>query len=183
MRVDRHEFARQVDTGDSYKGQVQHQWNNNSVGSATARAAQPYSLDCFLDVERYRYKEYAPWMPEVMEFASHAGEQVLEVGGGMGTDLAQFARHGAIVTDVELSEGHLQLAQGNFRLRALTGASCTTTPSRILREADDPVLSPGDLAMFDDSGVSIRCIVPVGTRNLHGRRRFHQGTVGRMQHP
>ncbi len=32
---------------------------------------------------------------EVMEFAEHAGEQVLEVGGGMGTDLAQFARNGA----------------------------------------------------------------------------------------
>jgi len=46
---------------------------------------------------------------------------VLEVGGGMGTDLAQFARHGAIVTDVDLSEGHLQLAQENFRLRGLTG--------------------------------------------------------------
>ena len=27
-------------------------------------------------------------------------EQVLEVGGGMGTDLAQFASNGAIVTDV-----------------------------------------------------------------------------------
>ena len=30
-------------------------------------------------------------MPEVMEFARHAGEDVLEIGGGMGTDLAQFA--------------------------------------------------------------------------------------------
>src|SRR3954453_18995437 len=39
----------------------------------------------------------------------------------MGTDLAQFARHGAIVTDVDLSEGHLQHAQENFRLRGLTG--------------------------------------------------------------
>jgi ubiquinone/menaquinone biosynthesis C-methylase UbiE len=39
----------------------------------------------------------------------------------MGTDLAQFARNGAIVTDVDLSEGHLQLAQENFRRRGLTG--------------------------------------------------------------
>ena len=56
-----------------------------------------------------------------MEFTRHSGEQVLEVGGGMGTDLAQFARHGAIVTDVDLSEGHLQLARENFRLRGLSG--------------------------------------------------------------
>ena len=111
----------QVETGDAYKDQVQHQWNNNPVGSETARSAQPQSLEWFLEVERYRYDTYAPWMPAVMEFARHAGEQVLEVGGGMGTDLAQFARHGAIVTDVDLSEGHLQHARENFRLRGLAG--------------------------------------------------------------
>ena len=110
-----------VETGDAYKDQVQHQWNNNPVGSETARSAQPQSLEWFLEVERYRYGTYAPWMPEVMEFAGHSGEQVLEVGGGMGTDLAQFARNGAIVTDVDLSEGHLHHARENFGLRGLTG--------------------------------------------------------------
>jgi hypothetical protein len=39
-------------------------------------------------------------------------------------------------------------------------------PFRILREAEAPVLAPGDLAMFDDSGVSIGCIVPAGMRRL-----------------
>ncbi len=39
-----------------------------------------------------------------------------------------------------------------------------TDPTRILSEAEEPVLSPGDLAMFDDSGASIGCIVPVGHR-------------------
>ena len=56
-----------------------------------------------------------------MEFAGHAGEKVLEVGGGMGTDLAQFARHRAVVTDVDLSAGHLELARENLELRGLTG--------------------------------------------------------------
>jgi predicted GH43/DUF377 family glycosyl hydrolase len=37
-------------------------------------------------------------------------------------------------------------------------------PTAILCEADMPVLSPGDLAMFDDSGASIGCIVPVGNK-------------------
>jgi len=113
--------VRTVATGDGYKDQVQNQWNNNPVGSDTARLAQPHSVEWFLEVERYRYGVYAPWMPEVMEFAQHAGEQVLEVGGGMGTDLAQFAKHGAFVTDVDLSAGHLQLAEENFRLRGLDG--------------------------------------------------------------
>jgi glycosyltransferase involved in cell wall biosynthesis/ubiquinone/menaquinone biosynthesis C-methylase UbiE len=113
--------ARQVETGDAYKDQVQNQWNNNPVGSETARGAQPHTLEWFLEVERYRHGVYAPWMPQVMEFAGHAGEQVLEIGGGMGTDLAQFAKHGALVTDVDLSEGHLKIAQENFRVRGLTG--------------------------------------------------------------
>lgn len=113
--------AREVETGDAYKGQIQNQWNNNPVGSETARTAQPHTLEWFQEVERYRYDVYAPWMPKVMEFASHAGEQVLEIGGGMGTDLSQFARNGALVTDVDLSGGHLQIAQENFRVRGLTG--------------------------------------------------------------
>ena len=84
--------AGQVETGDAYKDQVQNQWNNNPVGSETAKGAQPHTLEWFLEVERYRHGVYAPWMPEVMEFAGHAGEAILEVGGGMGTDLAQFAK-------------------------------------------------------------------------------------------
>jgi hypothetical protein len=41
-----------------------------------------------------------------------------------------------------------------------------TAPSRILLEADAPVLAPGALGMFDDSGCSIGCIVPVGQKRL-----------------
>ena len=46
---------------------------------------------------------------------------MLEIGGGIGTDLSQFARNGARVTDVDLSAGHLALAQENFALRGLHG--------------------------------------------------------------
>jgi ubiquinone/menaquinone biosynthesis C-methylase UbiE len=115
-----HEVDRLV-TGDAYKDQVQHQWDNNPVGSQYGGAAPPRSLDWFLGVETHRYGVYAPWMPVTMEFAEHAGEDVLEIGGGMGTDLAQFARRGAHVTDLDLSAGHLVLAAENFRLRGLKG--------------------------------------------------------------
>jgi hypothetical protein len=41
-------------------------------------------------------------------------------------------------------------------------------PEKILRVADQPVLTPGDLAMFDDSGASIGCIVEAaGKRYLY----------------
>jgi ubiquinone/menaquinone biosynthesis C-methylase UbiE len=109
------------DSGDAYKNETQAQWDNNPCGSQYVKEAGPHTLAWFREVERYRYEEYAPWMAEVMEFAQHAGEEVLEIGGGIGTDLAQFARHRAHVTDIDLSRGHLKLAEENFRLRGLQG--------------------------------------------------------------
>ncbi|MBL0141881.1 MAG: methyltransferase domain-containing protein [Betaproteobacteria bacterium] len=108
-------------TGDAYKDEVQNQWDNDPCGSHYVKVAQPHTLDWFAEAERYRYGEYGPWMAETMEFAGHAGEKVLEIGGGMGTDLAQFAKNGAIVTDLDLSSGHLALAKENFALRELEG--------------------------------------------------------------
>jgi glycosyltransferase involved in cell wall biosynthesis/ubiquinone/menaquinone biosynthesis C-methylase UbiE len=115
------ESRRPLQTGDAYKDECQNQWDNNPCGSQYAREADLHTLEWYLNVEAHRYGEYAPWMPETMEFAQHAGQELLEVGGGLGTDLSQFARNGAIVTDIDLSSGHLALAQENFRLRGLTG--------------------------------------------------------------
>lgn len=110
-----------IETSDLYKDEVQKQWDNNPCGSHYVKDAPAHTLEWFLEAERYRYSEYAPWMHDTMEFAKHGGERVLEIGGGMGTDLCQFASHGALTTDIDLSAGHLALAQENFQLRNLTG--------------------------------------------------------------
>jgi len=39
-----------------------------------------------------------------------------------------------------------------------------TNPTKIIHESPTPLLAPGELAMFDDSGASIGCIVPVGAK-------------------
>jgi ubiquinone/menaquinone biosynthesis C-methylase UbiE len=106
---------------DPYKDQVQDQWNEDPCGSHYVEEAEENTLAWYLEAERYRYGVYGPWMPKVMEFDRHAGHKVIEIGGGMGTDLAQFARHGAHVTDFDLSAGHLEHAKRNFRLRGLRG--------------------------------------------------------------
>jgi len=113
--------SRVVATGDEYKDQVQRQWNNDPAGSHYVVEAPAHTKEWFLEAERHRYGEYAPWMPRMMEFDRHAGEELLEIGGGMGTDLAQFAAHGARVTDIDLSAGHLTLAKENFVARGLQG--------------------------------------------------------------
>jgi glycosyltransferase involved in cell wall biosynthesis/ubiquinone/menaquinone biosynthesis C-methylase UbiE len=110
-----------VDTGDAYKNETQQQWNNDPCGSHYVKNSQSHTLEWFLEAEAYRYGEYAPWMPETMEFAKHSGKQVLEIGAGMGTDLCQFALNGAYVTDLDLASGHLELARENFKLRGLSG--------------------------------------------------------------
>lgn len=106
-------------TGDDYKDEAQRQWDRDACGSHYVKNAPEGTLDWFLEAEDYRYGSYAPWMPDLMEFNRHRGHKVLEVGGGMGTDLCQFAANGAIVTDLDLSEGHLAKARENFRLRGL----------------------------------------------------------------
>lgn len=108
-------------TGDDYKEEVQNQWNSDPCGSHYVKDSQKHTLEWYCEVENYRYGTYAPWMPEVMEFGKHSGKKVLEIGAGIGTDLSQFAANGAIVTDVDLSAGHLALAQENFQLRGLHG--------------------------------------------------------------
>jgi len=110
-----------VRTADAYKEQVQDQWNYNPVGTHYATTTEPHTLQWFKEIEAYRYGTYAPWMRSVMEFDQHQGHDVLEIGGGVGTDLSQFASHGARVTDVDLSAGHLALARENFDRRGLTG--------------------------------------------------------------
>lgn len=108
-------------TEDAYKEETQNQWDNDPCGSHYVKAIEPHTLEWFLEAERYRYDEYAPWMCEVMGFKHHRNKKLLEVGAGMGTDLAQFAKYGALVTDLDLSSGHLALAQENFTLRGLQG--------------------------------------------------------------
>jgi glycosyltransferase involved in cell wall biosynthesis/ubiquinone/menaquinone biosynthesis C-methylase UbiE len=110
-----------LETGDRYKDETQAQWNDNPCGSQYAKHSRPESLEWFLEVQAHRYGEYAPWMRETMEFSKHGGKKLLEIGGGLGTDLAQFAMNGARVTDIDLSAGHLALARENFRARGLDG--------------------------------------------------------------
>jgi glycosyltransferase involved in cell wall biosynthesis/ubiquinone/menaquinone biosynthesis C-methylase UbiE len=123
-------------TGDAYKDEIQRQWDNDPAGSHYVKQAEAHTLSWFSEAEAYRYGEYAPWMARTMEFDRFSGKQVLEIGGGMGTDLAQFARHGAVVTDLDLSAGHLELAQENFRLRGLTGRFLHHDAESLLFEND-----------------------------------------------
>ena len=69
----------------------------------------------FDQVERRKYF-VEPHIPAFAEFPRWAGSRVLEVGCGLGTDTINFARAGALVTAVDLSERSLDLARQRARL-------------------------------------------------------------------
>jgi ubiquinone/menaquinone biosynthesis C-methylase UbiE len=76
-----------------------------------ARLAQSHwnETPLFL-TEEERYSTY-PWLYEVAEFRKHQGEEVLEIGCGTGSDLLQFAKHGALATGIDLTTKHVELAR------------------------------------------------------------------------
>ena len=93
-------------------------WEAHPCDSTTSTAAE--RLAYFQDVERIRYASQSH-LPRVAAFDQFRGRRVLEIGCGLGTDGAQFAKGGALYTGVDLTQAAVSLAAENFRLRGLSG--------------------------------------------------------------
>jgi ubiquinone/menaquinone biosynthesis C-methylase UbiE len=101
---------------DKDKLEIIRQWNNDPCEAVAAKGLEIGTKAFYERIDRYRYQEYAPWMKSVMDYDKFAGKRLLEVGFGMGTDLFQFASHGAIVSGLDLTPKHLEIASQRFEL-------------------------------------------------------------------
>lgn len=101
----------------------------------TRDGAEPFSLQWYLDIENARHSRHGGWIPRLLEFAKHAGETLLGLGNGLGTDWVQYARHGADVIACCPSAEQLALIQRNFELRGLRGAFLHANPRAIPLES------------------------------------------------
>jgi SAM-dependent methyltransferase len=101
------------------KEQVRAFWQEHPCGTKFA-GAEPGSRRFYELVEEHRYtKEWH--IPAAAGFAQSKDLRVLEVGCGLGTDGAQFAKAGAIYTGIDLTNAAIDLAKQRFELFQLPG--------------------------------------------------------------
>jgi ubiquinone/menaquinone biosynthesis C-methylase UbiE len=78
------------------------------------------SAEFFHELDTYRFDKLR-YLPQLINFERFKGQQVLEVGCGVGIDLVHFARAGSRVTGIDLSETAVSLARQNFQNHNLAG--------------------------------------------------------------
>src|SRR5215208_2510747 len=101
------------------KERVRAFWQEHPCGTKSADA-EPGSRRFYELVEEHRYKK--EWhIPTAASFAQSKDLRVLEVGCGLGTDGAQFAKAGADYTGIDLTQGAVDLAKKRFELFQLPG--------------------------------------------------------------
>jgi SAM-dependent methyltransferase len=122
------------DANQNLKERVRAFWQANPCGVKFADA-EPGSRRFYELVEAHRYaKEWH--IPAAADFAGARDLKVLEIGCGLGTDGAQFAKAGADYTGVDLTEAAVELARQRFALFNLPG-KFQTADAEDLDFADD----------------------------------------------
>lgn len=154
------------------KRQAREQWTEDPCGARYGAKYEFATREFFDEVERHRYQQYAPWMPEVMGFNEFAGKRLLEVGCGMGTDLLQFARGGAICTGVDLTPRSVEISSLHFGLYGMRADFVLADGERLPFGDDsfDVVYSNGVLHHTPDTAQAVRelhrVLKPEGTARV-----------------
>ena len=104
---------------EQLKERVRAFWQAHPCGTKFSDA-EIGTREFFERIEAHRYEK--EWhIPAAARFADARGLRVLEIGCGLGTDGAQFAKAGADYTGVDLTDAAIELARKRFELFGLKG--------------------------------------------------------------
>ena len=113
------ENGNRSEESEDLKQRVRAFWQAHPCGTKFSDA-EIGTPEFFASLEAHRYRK--EWhIPVAANFAATRGLKVLEIGCGMGTDGAQFAKAGADYTGVDLTEAAIELARKRFALSHLNG--------------------------------------------------------------
>ncbi len=105
--------------GEELKERVRVFWQAHPCGTKFSDA-EIGTPEFFERVEAHRYEK--EWhIPAAADFTNTRGLHVLEIGCGMGTDGAQFAKAGANYTGIDLTDAAVELARKRFQVSGLKG--------------------------------------------------------------
>jgi len=144
-----------MDDPDKLKEQVRAFWQANPCGTKFTDAATGTRL-FYERVAEHRYG--TEWhIPSAARFGRARGLRVLEIGCGLGTDGAQFARAGANYTGVDLTDAAVELARKCFAVFGLPGEFRTADAEHLdfADESFDLVYSHGVLHHTPDTARAV----------------------------
>jgi len=118
-----------MSSNQELKARVREFWQQHPCGTKFSDAEMG-SREFFDRIEKHRYEK--EWhIPAAADFTGARGLKVLEIGCGIGTDGAQFAKAGADYTGIDLTEAAIDLARRRFVLAELKGDFCVSDAERL----------------------------------------------------
>lgn len=144
------------DSNAQLKERVREFWQAHPCGTKFSDAEMG-TRRFFERIEQHRYEK--EWhIPAAAEFARAGGLKVLEIGCGLGTDGAQFAKAGADYVGVDLTEAAIELARSRFALAGLKGRFSVADAEKLdfADESFDVVYSHGVLHHTPDIAAAVR---------------------------
>jgi SAM-dependent methyltransferase len=144
------------ETNANLKERVRAFWQAHPCGTKFADA-EPGSRRFYELVEEHRYS--TEWhIPSAADFQAARGLKVLEIGCGLGTDGACFAKAGADYTGVDLTDAAVDLARRRFEIFDLPGKFKTADAEGLDFESEsfDLVYSHGVLHHTPDTRAAVQ---------------------------